>query len=255
MANSMVSVAHASFPTVKGQTMNVLVIEARGATKDSPVVLFLHGRGESCSSITGLPLVLRNMSPGFQAIQERLLNATIVSPQVPRDDVVWNWSEYVDDLGNYVRDRFARRRVVGVGFSRGGLGILQLDRVHPDLIDRWGIVDPQRAEPDEEALLLPTGPGADGWLRFGNHLPQNTPFALRLAQKLRPENAAFVDMTHGNVASAAFSGEQLDGSLELRECQCGNGLYAAFEIGPKRDSEKRRPTRLHLYEYLDLQWT
>lgn len=255
MASSIVSVAHTSFPTVMGRTMNALVIEARGATDDSPVVLFLHGRGESCASIAGLPLVLRHMSPGFQAIQERLLNATIVSPQAPRNDTEWNWSEYVQDLGNYVQDRFAPRRVVGVGFSRGGLGILQLERVHPGLIDKWAIVDPQRAAPDEEAMLLARGPRADGWLRFGNHLSQNTPFALRLSQRLRPENAAFVDMTHGNVALAAFSGERLDTALELRECRCGEVLCAAFEIGRKRDPENRRPPRLHLYEYLGLRWT
>lgn len=252
MPNGKVSFSETSFSTAAQKAVNVLVVEGIHATPESPVLLFLHGRGEASEHATGLPLVLRNMAPGYQVIQERLKQATVVSPQVPTGGFEWDWRDYVPELGAFLRQQFGGRTILASGFSRGGRGVLQLVARHDGLISRWAIVDPQRADSDEEARLLPAGPNAAGWLRFGNGLPQNTPFAVRLSQRLIRTNTAFVDLGHGALAVAAFSGEKLHGSIELRETVSDNQHLATFAIGADVTPAVKAEKRQNMYEYLGI---
>lgn len=233
----------------KPAPIHVLVTEALGATKASPVLLFLHGKDEFGPSADALPLVLRNMSPAFQAIQERLQDVTIVSPQFPSASDQWNWETHVKVLGKFLRAKFKGRRLVATGFSRGGLGVLQMVAANKDLIALWAIVDPQRAEPDKENGLLPKAPGAPGWLRFGNGIAKNTLFAARLGDRLDPKHAAFVNLAHGDLAIAAYSGDKLHGFAPLQELP---GDAVGFT--PPATANSKADDRQTLYEYLGLKW-
>ncbi len=232
------------------QDIHVLVTEALETTTQSPVLLFLHGKGEFGPHPDALPLVLRNQSPAFQAIQERLRNVTIVSPQFPSPSDDWNWRSHVRWLIPLI-DQFRGRRIVATGFSRGGLGVLQLLDASPASISRWAIVDPQRANPDEELKVLPRAPNAAGWLRFGNGIDTNTAFATKLGERLEPRHSAFVNLAHGELAIAAYSGDKLHGFAPLRYIDKD---VVGFSPQPKEQKIKIAD-RLSLYEYLDLTWT
>ena len=200
------------------QPMQVLCIDALDTVKpESPVLLFLHGKGEFGPNQDYLPLVLRNMAPGYQAIQERLRNVTVVSPQVPSASDAWTWRDFVPVLAQFLTDYCQGRRLVAAGFSRGGRGVLQLNAAAPELISRWAIVDSQRAEPDEEELLMPKGPHAGGWLRYGNAIAANKPFATKVADQLDRQHGVFADFKHGELAIKAFSGDKLGGAQHVYE--------------------------------------
>jgi hypothetical protein len=230
------------------EELHALVTEALETTQQSPVLLFLHGKGEFGPNPDALPLVLRNQSPAFQAIQERLRNVTIISPQFPNENDNWNWRTRVQELKTLL-ERFRGRRIVATGFSRGGLGVLQLfSSVPSDTIYRWAIVDPQRAEPDEEGRVLPRGPNAAGWLRFGNGIDKNTAFATRLGERLEPRHSAFVNLGHGELAIAAYSGDKLHGFAPLRYVDKD---VVGFSPQPQRIKIADRQS---IYEYLNLTW-
>jgi pimeloyl-ACP methyl ester carboxylesterase len=205
--------------TTGPQQMQVLCIDAPDTMSrpESPVLLFLHGKGEFGPNPDYLPLVLRNMAPGYQAIQERLKNVTVVSPQVPSASDGWTWRDFVPALAQFLTHNYHGRRLVAAGFSRGGRGVLQLNAAMPGLISKWAIVDPQRADPDEEAQLLPRGPKAEGWLRYGNAIAANTPFAKKIADQLDDQHGIFADFKHGELAIKAFSGDKLNGAEHLYE--------------------------------------
>ena len=137
--------------------MRVLIIEPNDHATDTPILLYLHGRGEASRYENELPLVCNHLSPPFQAILGRLSDVVVVAPQAPHDpEDGWNWRTYVTDLGLFLQDRFRQRKILATGFSRGGLGVLQLRCEFPDLITKWAIVDPQRAtDGAEETRLLP----------------------------------------------------------------------------------------------------
>jgi pimeloyl-ACP methyl ester carboxylesterase len=192
---------------------------AAHASYPGRVLLFLHGKGEASHREDELPLVCKHLSPPFQAILGRIRNATVVAPQAPRDpDSGWTWRDHLDDLARFVGARFPSQVVVAVGFSRGGLGVLQLRRRHPQLASRWAVVDPQRAEDAaERADVLGSAPDPTGWLRYGNAIPENTPFSRELATRLAAENVDFhPELGHGDLALAAFTGDPLKGGPGAR---------------------------------------
>ena len=118
----------------------------------------LHGKGEAGSSLGSLPLVCVHQTAPFQALLGHLPETLVVAPQAPPipniDD--WNWREYLKPLAEFLADRYAKKRVVATGFSRGGLGVLQLVSAYPDLVQAWAVVDPQPARNQTETnAILP----------------------------------------------------------------------------------------------------
>jgi predicted peptidase len=124
-----------------------LVVEPDSDQTTASILLFLHGKGEAGSSLGALPLVCVYQTRPFQALLGRLPETLVIAPQAPPtpslDD--WNWREYVKALAEFLADRYAKQRVVATGFSRGGLGVLQLVSAYPDLAQAWAVVDPQPA--------------------------------------------------------------------------------------------------------------
>lgn len=200
--------------------MRVLITEPADRADDVPILLYLHGKGEASQYENELPRICNHLSPPFQAMLGRLTDVIVVAPQAPHhpeDD--WNWRGYTADLCRFLTARFGQKRILATGFSRGGLGVLQLLQECQNLISKWAIVDPQRAADDaEENRLLPEPhPDARGWLRYGEGIPKNKPFSDRLKNHLLKGNAEFVGLGHGDLALAAYKGERLDGAQSLYE--------------------------------------
>jgi hypothetical protein len=95
--------------------------------------------------------------------------------------------------------------------------VLQLNAAAPGLISKWAIVDPQRADPEEEERLVPKGPNAAGWLRHGKAIEANTPFAEKVRKQLHPHHGVFADFKHGELATKAFGGDKLGGAQHIYE--------------------------------------
>jgi len=164
-----------AIPVASGEVsrLSALVVEPELDQDSAPVFLFLHGKGEAGLSIGTLPLVCIHQTPPFQAILGRLPGALVIAPQAPPipslDD--WNWRDYTMGLAEFLFERYGKRRIVASGFSRGGLGVLQLVSIRPDLLQAWGVVDPQPPRDREEmdAILSGEALGARGWLRYGEY--------------------------------------------------------------------------------------
>jgi predicted peptidase len=194
-----------------------LIIEPETMQAPSPVLLFLHGKCEAGSSANEIPMVCVHQTPPFQAILGRLPGTTVIAPQAPplpnQDN--WNWAEHVMRLAAFLgTDRFARCRLVATGFSRGGLGVLQLVSAFPSLISAWAVVDPQPARNDEEASTLLNSPAISdrAWVRYGVHRMQNETwriFSSDLAAKIPQENYAVTELSHSEMALAAYGGSAL----------------------------------------------
>lgn len=199
-------------------TLPLLIAEPAGTPPSSPVLLFLHGKGEASAQRNELSKVLFHASPPFRALTEELRAVTVVAPQAPRaPEDPWSWREYAEGLGAYLRATFAGRPLLATGFSRGGLGVLQLVRAHPGLVRRWALVDPQKPlDAKEQQAITPSGADREsGWLRFGRQIERNTPFSKYLAGVLPPESSRFVDLPHAELAVRAYRGDALGGSVHL----------------------------------------
>lgn len=198
-------------------TMRVLVADAsRDGT--APVLLFLHGKGEASRYENELPKVLFHLSPPFRAMTGELSSVTVVVPQAPNDpEDMWNWRDYVAVVGQFVKSAYPGRRIVAAGFSRGGLGVLQLMAAYPGLVSRWALVDPQRAEDSRERQAVAPGLSdrPNGWLRYGKQLAKNTPFSEYVASILPATHSRFIDLSHAELAQRAFAGDPLEGSMNL----------------------------------------
>jgi pimeloyl-ACP methyl ester carboxylesterase len=196
--------------------LSALVIEPDLDQDTAPVLLFLHGKGEAGSSLSGLPLVCVHQTPPFQAIFGRLPGTLVIAPQAPPipslDD--WNWRDYVMGLAEFLADRYAKRRVVATGFSRGGLGVLQLVSAYPDLVQAWGVVDPQppRDRAETNAIISSPALAARGWLRYGEYRNRSDAwrtFSSLLCDRLPEENQDTAELPHGQMAVEAYCGAPL----------------------------------------------
>lgn len=175
--------------------------------------------------------MLKHASPPFQALQERLRGALVLAPQAPSDPKArWDWGPYVGDMARVLRIDFRGRTLLACGFSRGGLGVLQLLSHAPE-ITKWAIVDPQHpAASDEPAVLAAVGSMESGWVRYGPRHDTIKEFGDRLAARATANRVCFVEMSHGEMALAAFSGDRLGGIDALYE-------HVGLQLGD--DSERR----------------
>jgi pimeloyl-ACP methyl ester carboxylesterase len=194
----------------------VLTVEPDVAERDDlSVLLFLHGMGETGSSLGELPLVAVHQTPPFLAMLGCFPETLVVAPQAPpvpsREH--WNWRDYAIGLAEFLADRYAGRRIVATGFSRGGLGVLQLASASPDLVQGWAAVDPQPTRDEEETSLILRSPGfrAGGWLRYGLYRYRQgwEKFSSRLLAELPTENCDTAELSHVEMAVEAYRGSSL----------------------------------------------
>ena len=204
---------------------------------DVPVLLFLHGMGEAGSSIGELPKVCIHQTPPFQAILGRLPETVVIAPQAPAVPNIdhWNWREYVNDLANFLAQRYAKRRIVATGFSRGGLGVLQLVSAYPELVEAWAVVDPPPARDQAEISAIFRSPAvnANGWLRYGIYRNRNDAWKASsslLFDQLPKESRDTVDLSHVEMAVQAYHGNPLSGDGRKKSLYDHLGLK--FEIAP-----------------------
>jgi pimeloyl-ACP methyl ester carboxylesterase len=199
--------------SVAASRLSALVIEPDLDEETAPVLLFLHGRGEAGSSLGALPLVCVHQTPPFQAILGRLPGTLVIAPQAPPipswDD--WNWRDYTTELAEFLSERYARRRIVASGFSRGGLGVLQLVSTFPDLVQAWGVVDPQPPRDREEmdSILLSPALGTRGWLRYGEYRNRSDAwkrFSSMLGERIPEANRETAELPHDQMAVQAYCG-------------------------------------------------
>jgi pimeloyl-ACP methyl ester carboxylesterase len=232
---------HASTVTIPVALAEVSELHALEVGPDSdpdvPVLLFLHGMGEAGSSINELPKVCIHQTPPFQAILGRLPGTVVIAPQAPPVPNIdhWNWREYVNDLANFLAKRYAKRRIVATGFSRGGLGVLQLVSAYPELVQAWAVVDPQPARDQAETSAIFRSPAVDanGWLRYGIYRNRNDAwkaFSSLLFDQLPEGNRDAVDLPHAEMAVQAYHGNPLSGDASKKSLYDHLGLK--FEIAP-----------------------
>ena len=197
-----------------------LIVEPETKQCDSTVLLFLHGKGEAGSTPNEIPMVCLHQTPPFQAMLGRLPGTTVVAPQAPpipsKDE--WNWAEHLNALVEFFcSEPFMGRRLVATGFSRGGLGVLQLVSAAPNLISSWAVVDPQPPRNEEEARTLLNSPamGDRGWVRYGVYRTRSAAwqkFSSDLATKIPPENYDITELSHPEMALRAYNGSALSKS-------------------------------------------
>jgi len=211
-----------------------LVVEPDSDQATAAVLLFLHGKGEAGSSLGALPLVCVHQVPPFQALLGYLPGTLGIAPQAPPvpnlDD--WNWRDYVKALGEFLVDRYSGQPVVATGFSRGGLGVLQLVSVYPDLVRAWAVVDPQpaRDQAETDAILPIPAVAGRGWLRYGFFRDQTDSwkaFSSLLLQSLPEENRDTVELGHVEMAMESYRGSPL--SADTRKKNIYDFLGLKFE--------------------------
>jgi pimeloyl-ACP methyl ester carboxylesterase len=193
-----------------------LVVEPESSQATDPILLFLHGKGEAGSTLGALPLVCRHETPPFQALLGRLPETVVVAPQAPPTPSIddWNWREYIKNLDAFLTDRYSKRRVVATGFSRGGLGVLQLVSTCPDLVQAWAAVDPAppRDQAETEAILSSPAVTGRGWVRYGffrNRDDAWKRFSSLLSERLPDENCDTAELPHTEMAVQAYRGSSL----------------------------------------------
>ena len=227
-----------TIPVASTEVSELPALEVRpDSDPDVPVLLFLHGMGEAGSSISELPKVCIHQTPPFQAILGRLPGTVVIAPQAPPVPNIdnWNWREYVNDLANFLAKRYSKRRIVATGFSRGGLGVLQLVSTYPELVQAWAIVDPQPARDQAETSAISRSPAvnANGWVRYG--ISRNRDNAWKASSSLLfdqlPEGTCdAVDLSHVEMAVQAYHGNPL--SADGRKKNLYDHLGLKFEVAP-----------------------
>jgi pimeloyl-ACP methyl ester carboxylesterase len=222
--------------------LHALVIEPDSVETTSSILLFLHGKGEAGSSLGSLPLVCIHQTPPFQALLGHLPETLVVAPQAPPipniDD--WNWREYVRALAAFLADRYVKKRVVATGFSRGGLGILQLVSAYPGLVQAWAVVDPQPARDQAETNVVLPSPSTteQGWLRYGFFRDRNEAwktFSSLLLDRLPDRNRDTAELPHAEMAVQAYRGSSLSadsGKKNLYE-------FLGLKFEPSRLEQRR----------------
>jgi pimeloyl-ACP methyl ester carboxylesterase len=181
---------------------------------DAPLLIFLHGMGEAGTQPNELPKVLLHQPPPYQSLLGHLPEALVLAPQAPPTPNMetWNWRQHVAELAAFVEGQFPGRRRVATGFSRGGLGVLQLVARHPNAVEAWAAVDPQPTDGEERAAILASPLARRGWLRYGNFRTRNaawTDCAAALRAHLPPEDYDHGELDHGTMALRAYQGDRL----------------------------------------------
>jgi pimeloyl-ACP methyl ester carboxylesterase len=214
-----------------------LVVEPDSDQATASILLFLHGKGEAGSSLGALPLVCLHQSSPFQALLGRLPQTLVIAPQAPPIPSIdeWNWREYVKPLAEFLADRYAKQRVVATGFSRGGLGVLQLVSGYPDLVQAWAVVDPQppRDQAEMKAILSSPELTERGWLRYGFFRDRNDTwktFSSLLFDRLPEENCDTAELPHVDMAVQSYLGFPLSEGSGKRNLY--NFLGLKFEPPP-----------------------
>lgn|SRR4051794_4612388 len=210
--------------------LNALEVEPN-SDPDLPVLLFLHGMGEAGSSVNELPKVCIHQTPPFQAILGRIPGALVIAPQAPPvpDIKNWNWRNYVSHLATFLTEQYANRCIMATGFSRGGLGVLQLVSAYPDLVQAWAVVDPQPARDQEEtnAILPSPSMGVKGWVRYRIHHNLNDvwkKFSFLILDQLPEANRDTVELSHVELAVQAYRGNSLSGEANKKSLYDHLGL-------------------------------
>jgi hypothetical protein len=108
-------------------------------------------------------------------------------------------------------ERFAGCRLLATGFSRGGLGVLQLVSAFPNLISSWAVVDPQpsRNDGEESAILNSPAVGERGWVGYGDYRNRNAAwqrFRSALTSKIPTGNCGTTELSHPGMAFGVYSG-------------------------------------------------
>jgi pimeloyl-ACP methyl ester carboxylesterase len=192
-----------------------LIVAPEASDDTTTVLLFLHGMKEAGASPNELPKVCVHQSPPWQAIAGRIPDTIVVAPQAPAvpDEQTWNWRDHVTTLSAWIRGNFSGGRVLATGFSRGGLGVLQLLAIDPELIERWSVIDPQppRDQHENETILAAVA-RKPGWVRYGayrSRSPGWTRFADALAAIVPDRDHDTTTHDHGEMALRAYAGDRL----------------------------------------------
>jgi pimeloyl-ACP methyl ester carboxylesterase len=226
-------------PSDGARGLPALVVEPDSNQTTGPILLFLHGKGEAGSTPGALPLVCIHETPPFQALLGRLPGTVVVAPQAPPIPTIddWNWREYVKTLGEFLTDRFVKRRVVATGFSRGGLGVLQLLSTYPDLVQAWAVVDPApaRDQAETDAILPCLAVAERGWVRYGFFRDRNDTwetFSSLLLDRLPNKNRDTAELPHAEMAVQAYRGSSLSVDSDKKNLYDFLGLkFAPSSIG------------------------
>jgi predicted peptidase len=124
-----------------------LIFEAKGGTPGQPLLLFLHGSGESG---TELELVKRNGPPKLFP-RFGLDRFTVVAPQCPDERIGWEPVRLATLLAVVIDETGAdARRIYVTGLSMGGTGVLDVAAEIPERFAAATIVcgegDPAKAQ-------------------------------------------------------------------------------------------------------------
>jgi len=127
-------------------TYPYLLFEAKGGSAGRPLLLFLHGSGESG---TELEKVKTNGPPKLFP-RFGLDRFSVVAPQCPDESVGWEPARLAAFLSDIVeRTRADARRIYVTGLSMGGTGALDLAAEIPDRLAAAAILcgegDPAKA--------------------------------------------------------------------------------------------------------------
>ncbi len=195
--------------------LHFLITPPHGGTANNSILLFLHGKGEACASINGLPLVCMHWTPPWQAILQRIWRTHVIAPLAPYDPTEtpdWSWTPHLTEIESFVNTFAKNRPIYATGFSRGGLGVLDLVQRQRLRLKKWALVDPQ---PMPKWAGLKT-PGHMGWLAFGNGHPRILNFSMELSKSLDVRNVRrTTGLSHIELARRAYEGDSFGGRGHL----------------------------------------
>jgi len=179
-----------------------LVFEAKGGAAGQPLLLFLHGSGESG---TDLEIVKRNGPPKLFP-RFGLDRFSVVAPQCPDERIGWEPARLAAFLAEVIEGtRADARRIYVTGLSMGGTGAFDLAAEIPDRFAAatflCGEGDPAKARQLGRLPVWIFHGAADGAVpvEYGD----------RLFDALRAQNAAvtytrFNDADHGETWIRAY---------------------------------------------------
>lgn len=179
-----------------------LIFEAKGGTAGQPLLLFLHGSGESG---TELELVKRNGPPKLFP-RFGLDRFSVVAPQCPDERIGWDPARLAAFLADVVeRTRADASRIYVTGLSMGGTGALDLAAEIPERFAAATILcgdgDPAKAHRLGQLPVWVFHSAADGAVpvEYGD----------RLFDALRAQNATvtytrYRDADHGATWERAY---------------------------------------------------